>query len=46
MLIFGILPNDENCQNMTGSVQMKSGMTFIRGNMCIEKEKDNLKAAK
>ena len=30
-------------RSWTGSVQMKSSMTFIRGNMCIEKEKDNFK---
>ena len=28
----------------TGSVQMKSSMTFIRGNICLEKEKDNFKS--
>ena len=28
----------------TGSIQMKSGMTFIRGNRCIEREKDNFKS--
>ena len=28
----------------TGSVQMKSSMTFIRGNRCIEREKDNFKS--
>ena len=27
----------------TGSVQMKSSMTFIRGNRCIEREKDTFK---
>ena len=27
----------------TGSVQMKSSMPFIRGNRCIEREKDILK---
>ena len=25
--------------NWTGSVQMKSSMTFIRGNRCIERER-------
>ena len=25
----------------TGSVQIKSSMTFIRGNRCIERKKDN-----
>ena len=25
----------------TGPIQMKSGMTFIRGNGCIERVKDN-----
>ena len=28
-----------------GSVQMKSSMTFIRGNRCIEREKDNFKSS-
>ena len=28
----------------TGSVQMKSSMTFIRGNRCIEREKVNFKS--
>ena len=28
----------------TDSVQMKSSMTFIRGNRCIEREKDNFKS--
>ena len=27
----------------TVSVQIKSSMTFIRGNSCIKREKDNLK---
>ena len=30
-------------RSWTGSVQMKSSMIFIRGNRCIETEKDNLK---
>ena len=30
-------------RNWTGSVQMKSSMTFIRGNRCIERQKDNFK---
>ena len=28
----------------TGSVQMKSSMTFIRGNRCTEREKDTFKS--
>ena len=31
-------------RSWTGSVQMKSSMTFIRGNRCIEREKDNFKS--
>ena len=31
-------------RSWTGSVQMKSSMAFIRGNRCIEKEKDNFKS--
>ena len=31
-------------RSWTGSVQMKSNMTFIRGNRCIEREKDNFKS--
>ena len=30
-------------RSLTDSVQMKSSMTFIRGNRCIEREKDNFK---
>ena len=30
-------------RSWTSSVQMKSSMTFIRGNKCIENEKDNFK---
>ena len=28
----------------SGSVQMESNMTFVRGNRCIEREKDNIKS--
>ena len=31
-------------RSWTDSVQMKSSMTFIRGNRCIEREKDNFKS--
>ena len=31
-------------RSWTGSVQMKSSMTFIRGNRCIDREKDNFKS--
>ena len=31
-------------RSWTGSVQMKSSMIFIRGNKCIEREKDNFKS--
>ena len=31
-------------RSWTGSVQMKSSMTFIRGKRCIEREKDNFKS--
>ena len=31
-------------RSWTGSVQMKSSMIFIRGNRCIEREKDNFKS--
>ena len=31
-------------RSWTGSVQMKSSITFNRGNMCIEREKDNFKS--
>ena len=31
-------------RSWNGSVQMKSSMTFIRGNRCIEREKDNFKS--
>ena len=31
-------------RSWTGSVQMKSSMTFIRGNRCIEREKDTFKS--
>ena len=31
-------------RSCSGSVQMKSNMTFIRGNRCIEREKDNFKS--
>ena len=31
-------------RSCTGSVQMKSSMTFIRGNRCIEREKCNFKS--
>ena len=31
-------------RSWTGSVQMKSSMTFLRGYRCIEREKDNLKS--
>ena len=31
-------------RSRTGRVQMKSSMTFIRGYMCIEREKDNFKS--
>ena len=30
-------------RSWTGTIQMKSSMTFIRGNRCIEREKDNFK---
>ena len=30
-------------RSWTDSVQMKSGMACIRGNRCLEREKDNLK---
>ena len=32
-------------RSWTGSVQMKSSMTFIRGNRCIDREKDNFKSS-
>ena len=31
-------------RSLTGSVQMKSSMTFIPGNRCIEREKDTFKS--
>ena len=31
-------------RNWTGRVQMKSSMAIIRGNRCIEREKDNSKS--
>ena len=31
-------------RSLTGIVQMKSIMTFIRGNRCIMREKDNFKS--
>ena len=31
-------------RSWTSSVQMKPSMTFIRGNRCIEREKDNCKS--
>ena len=31
-------------RSWTGSVQMKSSITFIRGNRCIEREKYNFKS--
>ena len=31
-------------RSWTGSVQMKPSMTFIRGNRCIGREKDNFKS--
>ena len=31
-------------RSWTGSVQMKSSMAFIRGNRCIEREKDTFKS--
>ena len=31
-------------RSCAGSVQMKSSITFIRGNRCIEREKDNFKS--
>ena len=31
-------------RSWTGSVQIKSSMTFVRGNRCIEREKDNFKS--
>ena len=31
-------------RSWSGSVQMKSSMTFIRGYRCIEREKDNFKS--
>ena len=31
-------------RSWTGTVQMKSSMAFIRGNRCIEREKDNFKS--
>ena len=33
-------------RSWTGSIQMKSSMTFIRGNICIEREKDTFKGRK
>ena len=33
-------------RSLTGSVQMKSNMIFIRGNRCIEKEKFTIKTVK
>ena len=31
-------------RSWTGGVQMKSSMTFIRGNRCIDREKDTFKS--
>ena len=31
-------------RSWTSSVHMRSSMTFIRGNRCIEREKDNFKS--
>ena len=33
-------------RSWTGSVQMKSSMTFIRGNRCIERDEDNFNSRK
>ena len=50
MLVFRILPWTRFFvmfrvpRSWTGSVQMKSSATFIRGNRCIEREKVNFQS--